>query len=96
MVCLGAFTIAYSSVVNSSFNVNKYFVLDFLAFTALPGSLSSHDFLIAFSLSSFVVSLINATVSDAKIVVNQYKLSVSSDFILASGHSLKSNDAYIT
>lgn len=70
--------------------------LDFLAFAALPGSLSSQDFLMAFSLSSLVVSLTSATVSDAKIVANQYRFSVSSDFILASGHSLKSNDACIT
>jgi len=70
-VILGALTIAYSSGVNSSFDESINLALDFFAFAALPGSLSSHDFLIAFSLSSFVVSLTSATESDANMVANQ-------------------------
>jgi len=71
-VTRGAVKIAFSSGVRSSFKVSIYFPLAFFALTALPASLSSHYFLMAFSLSSLVVSLMRATVSEENTVNYQY------------------------
>lgn len=55
-------SVSYSPFCN--FLCNKNFYLDILAFYYLPGCSSSQDLTIAFSLSSFTVSLTTATVSE--------------------------------
>ncbi len=66
-----------------------YFFLNFFAFSARPGSLSSQFFWIAFSRSSFYVSLIRTTVLVAPWILKIHAISlVSSERILQSGQSL--------
>lgn len=64
LVNLGAFTICcYYSVKAyplSFLSSKRNFCLAFLAFSALPGCLSSHDFLVCFYFSSCSVSLTKA------------------------------------
>ena len=98
LVSLGSLRISISYAVNSSplsfLSYKKYFLLAFLAFSALPGSLSSHDFFNSFSASSFDVSRIIIIVSDEKLLSTQIRSLVSSFNVLHSGQSLRSNDAY--
>jgi len=69
-ISLGSFNIFSSSVFNFSpfffLNSNKTLFLAIFAFSERPCSSISQRFLIAFSVSSFVVSLTNPNVSEVK------------------------------
>ena len=78
----GAFKICSSSSVNYYpfylFNWIKNFLLDFLAFSALPSSFYYQDFFVYFSRSSCFVSLTKAIESVPKDSITQHILAVSS------------------
>lgn len=96
-VSLGALTICNYSSVNASplscLSSNKNFCLAFFAFSALPGCLSSHDFLVSFYFSSCKVSLTKAMASSPATWTDQYSLFVSSEGVAAPLQSRKSNEA---
>lgn len=94
-VNLGAARICSSSSVScyplSFFNSIRNRLLVFFARSALPGSASSHDFLVCFSLSYCLVSLTSASESWADTCATQHIFSVCSFLRTASGQVRRSN-----